>query len=320
MEEKQDGQVLVGTSYRLVRRIGEGSTSDVYEAIGPRGEVRAVKLLRPERARSGDARARLRLEARALAALDHPHVVRIENSGVTADGRHFLVMPLLPGETLRARLDARGPLPAGVAGELAGQMLSALSAAHRAGIVHRDVKPANVFLARNAVRSAALGRSRCERWTSAHPSDLGRVVLLDFGIAKVTWGGALTTGDHVVGTPRYLAPEQILGGRIDARTDIYSLGLVLFEAIAGRSPFPDPDPIALMRAHLRTIPPRLRAVAGASPALDEVVARAIEKAPGLRWQTANEMAEALAAARLGVLPELGSVRRAARRLARAGAR
>lgn len=314
-QSKKEGQPLPGTSYRLVRRIGAGSSSEVYEAIGRRGEARALKILRQERARSREAAARLVQEARALAALDHPHVVRVEDAGMTADGRPFLVMPLLLGETLRQRLDARGPLPPSAAVGVARQVLSALAAAHRAGIVHRDVKPANVFLARDPGRPGALGRTRRERWAAAAPGDLGRALLLDFGIAKVRWTGTeLTSGEHVIGTPRYLAPEQILGGQVDARTDVYALGLILFEAIAGRSPFAACDPIALMRAHISEPPPRLRDLAGAPPALDRAVARAIAKAPAMRWQTADAMSEALAAA--DCLPEAGAARVAARAAAR----
>lgn len=316
-QSKKEGQHLPGTSYRLVRRIGAGSSSEVYEAIGRRGEARALKILRQERARSREASARLVQEARALAAVDHPHVVRVEDAGVTADGRPFLVMPLLLGETLRRRLDARGPLPPSAAVGVARQVLSALAAAHRAGIVHRDVKPANVFLARDPARPGALGRTRRERWAAGAPGDLGRALLLDFGIAKLRWTGAeLTSGEHVIGTPRYLSPEQILGGQVDARTDVYALGLILFEAITGRSPFAADDPIALMRAHLTEPPPRLRDLAGVPPALDHAVARAIAKAPALRWQTAEAMSEALASACADSFPEAGAARVAARAAAR----
>jgi len=285
---------LAGTIYRLVRRIGAGSSSEVFEALGRRGEPRALKILRAAHAGAREATARLFQEARALAALDHPHVVRIDDAGVTADGRPFLVMPLLVGETLRERLTARGPLAPRAAAQVTREVLGALSAAHRAGIVHRDVKPANVFIGRpGAARPAVLGRSRRERWGTA----LGRVTLIDFGVAKLSWGATdLTTGAHVVGTPRYLAPEQILGGQVDARTDVYAAGLLLFEAIAGRAAFPSGDALEVMRAHLHAPAPRLRDVTGAPRALDHVVARALHKTPALRWQTAQAMADALAEA------------------------
>jgi serine/threonine-protein kinase len=286
----------------------------VYEAIGRRGEPRALKVLREVHLGSREATARLVREGRALAALDHPNVVRIEDAGVTADGRPFLVMPLLRGQSLRQRLDARGPLSAGAAVAVALDVLAGLAAAHRAGIIHRDVKPANVFLARPAAdRPGILGRDRRARRPAAGGPE--RAILLDFGVAKVI-GESLdsTTGGHVLGTPRYLAPEQILGGRVDGRTDVYAAGLVLFEAIAGRGPFPAGDPIEAMRAHLHTPAPRLRALLSVPTTIDRAVARAVAKAPALRWQTAAAMAEALAP---GEAPRQGGAR-AAR--ARAGSR
>ncbi|EYF04768.1 serine/threonine-protein kinase [Chondromyces apiculatus] len=302
MERKKEGRPLQGTDYRLVRRIGEGSTSEVHEAIGPHGEACAIKILRRSHARSWQATARHLQEIRALAVLDHPHVVRVEDAGVTHDGRPFLVMPRLDGETLRARLDERGPLSQGAAVRIACQILAGLSAAHRAGIVHRDIKPANVFLAQPPRSKALLGRAQPERQDPAETADLGRVVLLDFGIAKVSWGGLPpTSGSHVIGTPRYLAPEQLIGGAIDGRTDLYAVGMLLFEAIAGRGPFPDTDALAIMRAHIRTAPASLRDVADVGPALDQVVARAIAKTPHRRWPSADAMSQALLAASLKVV-------------------
>ncbi|AUX47414.1 protein kinase [Sorangium cellulosum] len=281
----KDGQPLPGTSYRLLRRIGAGSCSEVFEATGRRGELRALKLLRAMHDGSSEVGARLVQEGRALSALSHPHVVKVEEVGVTSDGRPFLVMPRLFGETLRERLDARGPLPTAAAVRIAIQVLGGLAAAHHAGIVHRDVKPANVFLAQ--ARGGAQDAAGAEAAASA--------VLIDFGIAKVSCDGLEpSTGSHVLGTPRYLSPEQILGGEIDARTDVYAVGLLLFEAITGRGPFQVVDSMAVMRAHLNTPAPRLRSLLWVPPALDHAVARALEKAPGLRWQTADAMAAALA--------------------------
>ncbi|AKT44158.1 serine/threonine-protein kinase [Chondromyces crocatus] len=301
MAQKKEGRPLQGTRYVLVRKIGEGTTSEVHEAIGPDGEMCALKILRRLHADSPQATARHLQETHALAALAHPHVVPIDDAGVTADGRPFLAMPLLAGETLRARLDGRGPLPPSTAVRVVRELLSALGAVHRLGIVHRDVKPANVFLARNGGRRVTPGRPRRERWASVGSADVGSAILLDFGIAKLRWGAvAATTGAHVLGTPRYLAPEQILGGAVDARTDIYAVGTLLFEAIAGRGPFTEPDTIALMRAHLRQAPASLRAVAGVPAALDQVVARALAKAPARRWESADAMIAALDVAREGL--------------------
>lgn len=271
---------LAGTRYRTLCRIGGGSASDVYAAMGPRGERCAVKILRALYADSSDATWRLEQEGRALASLSHPNIVRIQDAGVTRSGRPYLVMPLLMGETLRERLDAQGARPAlEVVGLIAGA-LDGLACAHRAGIVHRDLKPANLFI------------------VEAPELDDGELmVVLDFGIAKLvdeTFGP--TTASSVLGTPRYLSPEQILGGEVDARTDVYAMGVVLYEALAGRAPFATSCAMETMRAHLEDTPSPLDACGAASPAVARIVQRALDKSPARRWATAADMAAALRAA------------------------
>jgi serine/threonine-protein kinase len=272
---------LPGTGYRALRRLGGGATSEVYQAEGPRGARFAVKVLRDAFADTPEAADGIEREARALEGLAHPSLAPVLDAGVTVDGRPFFVMPLLVGETLRARLAASGRLPAPEACAIVFEVLEALDVAHRAGVVHRDVKPGNVFL---------LAPSR----TAGAP----RAVLLDFGIAKLT-GGRATTDAHVVGTPRYLAPEQIVGGAVDARTDVYAAGLTLFEAIAGRSPYDAAeggDSVALMRAHIVDPGHRLRDLVRVGEPLDHAVGRAIAKSPGRRWPSARAFAEVLARA------------------------
>ncbi|WP_433930178.1 serine/threonine-protein kinase [Sorangium cellulosum] len=294
MVQENDGQPLPGTPYRLLRRIGAGSCSEVFEVLGRRGQLRALKLLRAMHEGSSEVSARLVQEGRALAALSHPHIVKVEEVGVAGDGRPFLVMPRLFGETLRERLDARGPLAAPAAVHIAIQVLGGLAATHRAGIVHRDVKPANVFLVQPSA-GGELGADDLECAPGA--PEIDHAVLIDFGIAKVSCDGLEpSTGSNVLGTPRYLSPEQIRGEGVDARTDVYAVGLLLFEAITGRGPFPVVDSMAVMRAHLHTPAPRLRSLLWVPPALDHAVARALEKDPSLRWQTADAMAAALAEA------------------------
>lgn len=317
----KDGQPLPGTSYRLLRRIGAGSCSEVFEVTGRRGQLRALKLLRAMHEGSSEVGARLVQEGRALSALSHPHIVKVEEVGVTSDGRPFLVMPRLFGETLRERLDARGPLAMEAAVRIAIEVLGGLAAAHRAGIVHRDIKPANVFLAQPD--DGAAGAADPEGAPAA--PGVERAVLIDFGIAKVGGDGLEpSTGSHVLGTPRYLSPEQILGGEIDGRTDVYAVGLLLFEALTGRGPFPIVDSMAVMRAHLHTPAPRLSSLLRVPPVLDDAVARALEKAPGLRFQTADAMAAALAEAQGGdgggETPERGGAGRAATSESGRGAR
>jgi serine/threonine-protein kinase len=268
---------LPGTGYRALRRLGAGATSEVFEVIGPDRVRRAVKVLRAVFADAPEAIFRLEQEGRALGSLSHPSLVPVLEVGTTAAGRPFFVMPLLEGETLRERLSRRGKLPAAAACAFLADALDGLEAAHRAGIVHRDVKPANIFLPRRL----PLQRAR-------------RCVVLDFGIAKVlTAPGRATTGSQILGSPRYLAPEQILGGRVDARTDVYAAGITLFEMIAGRPPFDAEQPIEVMKEHLAEAPHKLRDFADVSPELGHAVERAIAVAPARRWPSARAFAAVL---------------------------
>ena len=268
---------LPGTGYRTVRRLGAGASSEVYEAVGLDRSRRAVKVLRSLFVDTPEAVFRLEQEGRALGALDHPNLVPVLDVGTTLAGRPFFAMPLLEGETVRERLRRSGPIAPAVACAMVADALEGLDAAHRAGVVHRDVKPGNLFL---PCRRPAIPGRRC--------------VVLDFGIAKVLGApGGLTTESRVLGTPRYLAPEQILGGQVDARTDVYAAGLTLFEMITGRAPFDAEGPIEVMGAHLELAPHRLRALAGVSPELDHAVARALSRPPGRRWPSARAFAAVL---------------------------
>jgi len=203
---------LPGTGYEARRRLGGGSTAEVFEAVGPDGARCAVKVLRAVFADTPDAVFRLEQEAQALSVLDHPGLLPVIEAGTTETGRPFFVMPLLRGETVKDLLARRGPMAPDDACAVMGEALDALDAAHRAGVVHRDVKPGNLFL--------PLGSGR-------------RTMVLDFSVAKLlALPERLTTDPRIMGTPRYLAPEQILGGPVDARTDVYAAGLTLFEMIA----------------------------------------------------------------------------------------
>jgi serine/threonine-protein kinase len=278
---------LAGTGYRAVGWLGEGASSEVLAAVDARGAPCAVKILHAFHASSAEARFRLRLEARALAALDHPALVPVLDHGVTPGGRPFLVMPRLEGETLAARLRSGGPLAPRVACAILRRALAGLAVAHDAGVIHRDVKPANLFLATGRDEGGPA------RLATIRP----RVVVLDFGIAKIV-GAAGPTGANVLGTPRYLAPEQILGGAVDARADVYAAGIVLFEAIAGRSPYDASGPAAHLLAHVRQRPMRLAEAARVPASLDRAVARALAKSPGDRFSSARAFAGALGRAAL----------------------
>ena len=270
---------LSGAGFHVRRRLGGGASSEVFEAEAPSGQRCAVKVLRALHLDTRDAVRRLVREGKALAALDHPNLVPVLGAGVTLDGRPWFAMPKLLGETLRDRLDRAGPIPSGEACSLFLGLLAGLDAAHGAGIVHRDLKPANLFL---GPRPKRLGLE------STNHRDRHRCVLLDFGIAKIAGAACdASTGAYVLGTPRYLAPEQVLGGVVDARTDVYAAGLVLYEMLTGTSPFTSRDVLDLMRAQLEEKPGRVRALIDVSNELDHAVARAIEKIPGRRWASAR---------------------------------
>ena len=267
---------LSGTGFCARRKLGGGASSEVFEAEGPNGQRCAVKVLRALHLDTRDSVRRLELEGRALADLDHPNLVRVIDAGVTHDGRPWFAMPKLIGETLRDRLDRAGPIKSVEACSLFLGLLDGLAAAHAAGIVHRDLKPANLFL---VARPKRLG---------ANTGDRDRCVVLDFGIAKITGVvGDASTGGYVLGTPRYLAPEQVLGGAVDARTDVYAAGLVLYEMLTGKSPFAARGVIDLMRAQLDEKPGSVRARVNVGHELDHAVARAIEKVPARRWASAG---------------------------------
>ncbi len=293
---------LPGTGYRALRRLGGGTTSEVYAAVGPDRALRAVKVLRSIFADRPDAIFRFEQEARALAVLDHPSLLPVLDLGTTSAGRPYFVMPLLEGETVKERLARAGSVAPAEACGIVVEVLEGLDAAHRAGVVHRDVKPANVFLPRRAAGASPSCGAGAPR----------SAVLLDFGIAKLAGApGGPTTGASVVGTPRYLAPEQILGGDVDARTDVYAAGLLLFEMVAGRAPFDAAAPIELMRAHLEEAPRPLRDLALVSPELGHAVARALAKPPARRWPSARAFAAVLqraAAREIGRAASLSSAR------------
>lgn len=270
---------LAGTRYRVVGFIGRGGSSDVYEATGPTGARYAIKVLKAMYRDAQQYATRLLQEGRVLASIDHANLVPVREIGMTRDGRPFLAMPRLNGLPLSDYLKQHGPLEPNAAAMLLAGALDGLEEAHHRGIVHRDVKPGNIFVLTNEQ-----GEPR-------------RALMFDFGIAKILGAAAHhTTAGCILGTPRFLAPEQVLGGKIDGRTDVYAMGVVLFETIAARGPY---DVLrgasidAHMRAHLELSPRRLNDLSPASPALARVVARALEKAPGKRYPTAAALAEAL---------------------------
>ena len=258
---------------------GRGGMGVVYRAWNLRlKRVEAVKAISEELARDGAFRQRFERETELAASIEDPHVVTIYASGEAADGQLFIAMRYVEGTTLERLIGERGRLEPSLAVDLIAQTASALDAAHAQGLVHRDVKPANVLIA--GVEG------------SYH------AYLTDFGIAKrANSESALTSTGLLIGTVDYMAPEQAQGGPVDARADVYALGATLFRALTGRVPFPGPTDVARLFAKLREPPPRAsEAAPGIPPAFDAVLARALSPQPDGRYSSAGELASAAAGA------------------------
>src|ERR671937_966792 len=233
----------------------------------------ALKVIAPEHSRDARYRKRFVREALATAGLDHPNVIPVYDAGEDGDGQLYIAMRFVDGDDLGSLLHELSALAPGLAADVVAQAASALDAAHTRGLVHRDVKPANVLIARG-------GRPH--------------VYLTDFGLAKWedTSSGLTSTGGWM-GTPDYLAPEQVDGGEPDARTDVYALGCVLFAALAGRPPFADVPKLRKATAHMQEKPPSLRDFnPGVPKAFEPVVRRGLAKDPAKRFASAGELGEA----------------------------
>jgi eukaryotic-like serine/threonine-protein kinase len=278
-------RVLAGR-YRLKRLIAKGGMAEVWEAFDDiLGRPVAVKVLLPHLAADDSFRERFRREAIAAARLAHPNVVATFDTG-TDEGITFIVMELVDAPNLRHLLNESGPMPAGRVVHIGAQVGDALNYAHKNGIVHRDVKPANILVCPD-----------------------GRVKVADFGIAKAvedTQPGrpapadALTSTGSIIGTAQYLSPEQVDNRPVDGRTDVYALGVVLYEMLCGRPPFSGDTDMAVALKHVTAKPLAPRQVrAGIPKALEEVVLRAMAKAPEARYQTAGELQTALLSVDLG---------------------
>src|SRR5262245_10965083 len=271
--------LLVGTTvghYRILERLGEGGMGVVYRAEDTRlGRHVALRFLPPELGGTPEMLERFRREARLASSLNHPNICTLYDIG-EHDGHQYMVLELLDGRTLKEEI-ARGSLPFDRALDLAIEITDALDAAHANGIIHRDVKPANIFVTRR-----------------------GQAKVLDFGIAKLAHAvpaaadAELTRAprDHpttfgtTIGTMSYMSPEQARGSEVDARTDLFACGIVFYEMATRTLPFAGPTPLAIFEALLTKTPPPPSSVNPAIPAkFDRIVSKALEKNVDLRYQT-----------------------------------
>ena len=290
---------LIGGRYRLGEQLGQGGMGVVYAAVQESlARPVALKVLQPVLAQNADSLLRFKAEAERAGRLAHPHIVQILDFGHEPSTSAWIAMELLRGESLGARIDRGGISEAEVV-RIAKETLSALEAAHGANLVHRDLKPDNIFLA----DVPGIGTS---------------VKVLDFGIAKVIQGDRKidqleTQAGTVFGTPRYMSPEQAQGKKLDLRSDLYAVGVLLYQMLVGHAPFIDEDAVVVMAKHIKEKPQSLRSAAPGRPipsSLDRAVLKSLEKDATGRFASSDEFVKRLDL----VLPDVDE----ATRLARAG--
>ena len=268
-------QAALGPQYRLEREIGRGGMGVIFRAVDTTlDRPVAVKVVHPELATNGGIARRFLAEARTVARLQHPNIVAVHAAGSSTDLLWY-VMDAVPGESLRQRLQRDGKLPAPEASRIAADLASALDAAWKAGVVHRDVKPENVLL----------------------EAGTGRALLADFGIARAMahdFSGEASTGEGVaIGTPAYMSPEQAAGEDVDGRSDLYALGIVLYEMLTGMPPFTGPNRVVVSKHMTERPTPVGRMRSDCPVTLSEAIAKALEKAPADRFQSGDEFRVAL---------------------------
>jgi serine/threonine-protein kinase len=274
---------LVGGRYRVRAHLGSGGMADVYRAEHVAlGRDVALKMLPAARA-TGDFGARFEREARMAARLAHPACVQVLDSGRSADGARFLAMELIDGPTLRERLSEAGRFGVAGAVRIASELLGGLAHAHALGVLHRDVKPENVMLGTGAERD--------------------RVVLIDFGLARAEGQAGLTALGTCVGSPSYVAPERLLGEAADARADLYAVGILLYELLAGERPIAGASHEEIVRRQILARPrPVDELCPDVPPWLAAAVQRALAKEPADRFSDADAMRQALVGGSLPALP------------------
>ena len=300
-EDDEEGEAkdpYIGTTfdhrYKIEELLGEGGMGFVYRARHKVIDKKiAVKVLRADLARDTEITDRFRQEARAASSIGNPHIIDISDFGDLPDGSTYFVMEFLDGKSLASLIDSKIHLPIDRICHIAAQIADGLAAAHQGGIVHRDLKPDNIFL---IVRGA----------------DKDFVKILDFGIAKVTNDGAnkLTKAGAVFGTPHYMSPEQAAGATIDHRTDIYSLGVIMYEMTSGQLPFNADNFMGILTQHMYKAPVPIRALVPVPdrpavecpPTLEAVILKCMSKKPEQRYQSMDELVADLQKVREGAVP------------------
>ena len=259
-------------SYEIRKLLGKGGMGAVYLAHDHSLDRQvAIKMLPHHLSQNPDIVTRFQREARALAKLRHPNLMHIYTVG-QHKGHPFFAMEYVRGSTLASIIDRTGRLPPAQAAHIVADVLSALDKVHQAGMMHRDIKPGNIMI-----------------------DEDGRAVLMDFGLAREETDVGMTADHTVLGTPSYMSPEQAAGERVDARTDLYSIGIVLYEMLTGRPPFAGKTSFEILRQHIESsVPPPSERAPEVPPGLDAVVARAVAKSSDDRFQTVAQMAAALA--------------------------
>ena len=279
MTQRLERDTLVDGRYRIEKKLGSGGMADVYCAEDSQlGRRVALKVLHRRFAEDAQFVERFRREASSAAGLQHPNIVGIFDRGEW-DGTYYIAMEFVEGRTLKDIIREKGPAPPEAAADITLQVLRAARFAHKRGVVHRDIKPHNVLIDND-----------------------GRVRVTDFGIARAGTSDMTETGS-IMGTAQYLSPEQAQGKPVDARSDLYSIGVVLYELLTGRVPFDAESPVtvALKQVNEAPIPPRAL-VPEVPPGLEAIVLRALEKDPARRFASADEFIAALEAGRTAVPP------------------
>lgn len=262
---------ILGNRYQVVEKIGDGGTAFVFKGMDNLlNRHVTVKVLRPEYVSDQDFVRRFRREAQAAASLSHPNIVSIYDVGVE-DGIHYIVMEYIQGQSLKELIEELGHLPVTMAAEYGYQIAQALGNAHKHGIIHRDVKPHNILI-----------------------SEDGRVKVTDFGIAQAVTASTVTYNGAILGSVHYFSPEQARGGQTAEKSDLYSLGVVLFEMLTGQIPYSGDSPVTVALKHLQEPFPKPRDINPDIPvAMERIVRKAVEKDPDNRYHSAREIADEL---------------------------